>query len=86
MTDFRIDYISKPDPYGRIEQVGGNSPNAWRATEEVVFAAIRAGDTFHVIRAGYRVAVMMANVPEFLAVWFGIVRCRARSSISLGRC
>jgi len=29
------------------------------------------------IAPGDRVAVMMANVPEFLEVWFGIVRCRA---------
>ena len=27
--------------------------------------------------SGDRVAVMMANVPEFLEVWFGILRCRA---------
>jgi crotonobetaine/carnitine-CoA ligase len=29
------------------------------------------------IRPGDRVAVMMANVPEFLDVWFGILRARA---------
>ena len=42
------------------------------ASERVAGALLRWG-----VSPGDRVAVMMANVPEFLDVWFGIVRCRA---------
>jgi crotonobetaine/carnitine-CoA ligase len=42
------------------------------ASERVAGALIGWG-----VSPGDRVAVMMSNVPEFLDVWFGIVRCRA---------
>lgn len=59
MTDYRIDYISKPNHMGRIQAVGGSWPRVWRDTEDNAIKAISAGDTFHVVRGGYRVAVMV---------------------------
>jgi crotonobetaine/carnitine-CoA ligase len=44
----------------------------WSASHRVASALVQWG-----VAPGDRVAVMMANVPEFLDVWFGIVRCRA---------
>lgn len=44
----------------------------WSASHQVASALMDWG-----VLPGDRVAVMMANVPEFLDVWFGIVRCRA---------
>jgi hypothetical protein len=68
MTDYRIEYIVKPNPYGRIQAVGGNSPRVWRDTEDNVITAISNGDTFHVSTPGFRVAVMVErnHNPPFL--------------------
>jgi hypothetical protein len=59
MTDYRVDYIVKPDPFGRIQALGGSHPNNWRDTEDRVIAAIGRGDTFHVIQGLYRVSVVV---------------------------
>ncbi len=60
MTDYRVDYIAKPNAFGRIQALGGSAPWVWRDTEDNVIRAISRGHTFHVIRGGYRVEV----VPE----------------------
>jgi hypothetical protein len=68
MADYRIDYIVKPNPHGRIQALGGSLPHAWRDSEDNVIGAIRNGHTFHVVRGGYRVAVMVewGHSPPFL--------------------
>jgi hypothetical protein len=68
MTDYRIDYIVKPNPNRRIEAVGGSYPRLWRDTEDNTIRAIRNGDTFHVTRGGYRVNVLVEweHSPPFL--------------------
>lgn len=69
MTDFRVDYISKPNPYGRIQALGGAYPTPWRDTEDNVIAYIANGvHTFHVIKGGFRVAVVVewGHTPPFL--------------------
>jgi hypothetical protein len=71
VTDYRIDYIRKPNPYGRIQAVGGMYPYLWELSEDDAIQATRRGDTFHVYRGGYRVAVMVEwfHSPPYLKTY-----------------
>jgi crotonobetaine/carnitine-CoA ligase len=59
-------------PFLKCEGRETTTGELWAASHRVACALIGWG-----VAPGDRVAVMMANVPEFLDVWFGIVRCRA---------
>jgi crotonobetaine/carnitine-CoA ligase len=62
-----------PDhPFLKCEGRETTTGELWSASHRVASALIEWG-----VAPGDRVAVMMSNVPEFLDVWFGIVRCRA---------
>lgn len=71
MTAYRIDYIKKPNLFGRIQSVGGSSPLAWEMTEDEAIQAFRLGHTFYVQRAGYIVSVMVewGHTPPYLKTY-----------------
>jgi hypothetical protein len=68
MTSYRIDYIAKPNAFGRIQAVGGSYPVPWRDTEDNVIGLIAAGTTFFVQQGIYRadVGVEWGHSPPFL--------------------
>lgn len=65
--------VRDPDhPFLRCAGRETTTGELWSASHRVASALGHWG-----VNPGDRVAVMMANVPEFLDVWFGVVRCRA---------
>ena len=68
MTTYRIDYIVKPNQFGRIQALGGGYPVVWRNSEDNVINSISAGNTFFVEGGGRRadVVVEWGHSPPYL--------------------